>query len=66
MKQCKFYDIENDMYHGGILLDSGDVICGCCGGIQEKDDEGITWKLEKVYDDWINLSEAIKENHDGT
>ena len=27
MRQCKFYDIENNVVHGGILTDDGDI-CG--------------------------------------
>lgn len=29
MKQVKFKDIPNDVIHGGILMDNGDIICGC-------------------------------------
>ena len=63
MKQCKFYDIENDIVHGGILTDCGDIICGCCGGVISSDEIGIgadcTHKILKVYDDWVNLDEEI-------
>lgn len=59
MKQIKFYDIENNSHHGGIELDNGDVICGCCGGLLEKDDEGTTWKKLIEYENWIDLSETI-------
>ena len=59
MKQIKFLDIENNEIHGGVLTDDGNVICGCCGGIQEAEDEGITWKLLTIYEDWINIDEAI-------
>lgn len=59
MKQIKFYDIENDCYHVGIELDDGNVVCGCCGGLLEKDDEGTTWKKLVEYENWIDLSEAI-------
>ena len=33
MKQIIFCDIENKTEHGGILLDDGDIVCGCCGGL---------------------------------
>lgn len=59
MTQCKIYDIENDMYHGGILLDNGDVICGCSGGLLEKDEHGIIWELVKEYDYWVDLTNEI-------
>ena len=58
-KQIKFLDIENAVEHGGILLDDGNVICGCCGGIFEADEEGITWKLVHAYDTWIDLTSEI-------
>ena len=59
MKQIRFYDIENNEVHGGIMLDNGNVICGCCGGLMEKDEEGTVWRTINVYDNWINLDEEI-------
>ena len=59
MKQVIFKDIENNVIHGGILLDSGDIICGCCGGLLEADEENETWELIDTYDDWIDLDETI-------
>lgn len=59
MKQIKFYDKEDELSHGGILLDNGDVICGCCGGLFKKDEEGTAWKLEKIYDFWVDLTAEI-------
>lgn len=40
MEQIKFKDIDNDCYQGGILLDDGCIICGCCGGLISVDDIG--------------------------
>ena len=60
MKQVRFSDSENNTL-GGILLDSGDLICGCCGGLYEKDERDIEWKIEEVYDDWCDLSDLIVE-----
>lgn len=59
MKQCKIFDTCNCKYHGGILLDNGDVICGCCGGLLPADEKDDTWKLEKVFEDWIDLTDEI-------
>jgi len=59
MIQCKIYDIENDMYHGAILLDNGDAICGCCGGLLEASERGETWELVTEYDYWVNISQEI-------
>ena len=58
-KQVKFLDIENNVIHGGILLDNGDVVCGCCGGIQPADEQDDTWKIVKEYAYWVNLDEEI-------
>ena len=58
-KQIKFKDLENNVIHGGILLDDGNVICGCCGGLLEGIEEGETWKALEVFDTWENLDEAI-------
>lgn len=54
MKQCKFYDKENDVVHDGIIDDSGNIICGCCGGIIESDEIGdsdeCTHEIIAVFD----------------
>lgn len=59
MKQIKFIDLENNEIHGGILLENGDCICGCCGGIHKSDECGTTWKILKEYEFWMNLDEEI-------
>lgn len=54
--QVRWYDEENEMFHGGIAF--GDVIiCGCCGGIIELDEIDLD-KLT-TYDFWVNLDEEI-------
>ena len=59
-KQIMFRDLENNVKHGGIQLDNGDVICGCCGGLFEADEQGTTWELIKDFDDfWVDLDEEI-------
>ena len=55
----KFMNLKTKKFHGGILTDSGDVICGCCGGIFKASDENITWKPVEIYETWINLDEQI-------
>lgn len=59
MKQVRFIDKENDVTHGGILTDEGNIICGCCGGLIEKEDIGITHQILEVYNLWVNLDEEI-------
>lgn len=60
MKQVKFVELEEpNEFIGGILLDNGDVICGCCGGIFENKERGETWDIIKEFDDWRDLSEEI-------
>lgn len=59
MKQCKIRDLENNVVHGAILMDNGDAICGCCGGILELYDVGCTWEIVEEYSNWVNLDEEI-------
>lgn len=59
MKQIKFYDKENDSTHGGILTDDGEIICGCCGGLIEKEDVESDIKILEIYPEWIDLTDAI-------
>ena len=59
MKQIKFYDKDSDTVHGGIMLDDGNVVCGCCGGIFPADEVDETWELVETYDFWVDLSETI-------
>lgn len=57
--QIKFLDKENNVIHGGIRLDNGDVICGCCGGLIEADEFNDENELLEEYDTWVNLDEEI-------
>lgn len=62
MKQVMFYDKANNMKHGGILMDNGDIICGCCGGIIPSDEiggEDDDHVIIKVFKTWVNLDEEI-------
>lgn len=61
MKQVMFYDKENDVKHGGILTDDGDIICGCCGGLIPADEIGddCDHQILEVFDDWVDLDEEI-------
>ena len=56
MKQIKFHEVGEDIEIGGILLDDGNIICGCCGSLFEPEDVEII----KEYESWIDLSEEIK------
>ena len=56
MTQVKFHEIGRDREIGGILLDDGKIICGCCGGLFEPKDVEIIRK----YAYWVDLSEEIK------
>ena len=61
VKQVKCEDADGAIF-GGILVNTGDesfIICGCCGGVWPMDEEGEEFKLIKVYDDWMNISEEI-------
>lgn len=52
LKQIMFRD-EDGTVLGGFLTDSGEIICGCCGGIFGDA------KIVKVFEDWVDLSEEI-------
>lgn len=59
IRQIKFRDTngEGDGTLGGIQLDNGDIICGCCGGVFEADDPDI--EIIEVFDAWVDISDAI-------
>ena len=62
MKQVRFKDLENNIIHGGIMTDEGDIICGCCGGLIEADEfegENKTHVILEIFPNWINLDEEI-------
>ena len=61
MKQVMFYDKENDVKHGGILTDDGDIICGCCGGLIPADEIGddCDHQILEIFDNWVDLDEEI-------
>ena len=42
-KQVKFKEFGGGNEIGGIMLDNGDVVCGCCGSIFPVDEKGKTW-----------------------
>ena len=53
-QQVKFIDNEGEI-HGGIFNEQEEyIICGCCGGIFEKDEV----KIIRVYN-WADLDEVI-------
>ena len=60
--QVKFkeFGMGGDNVIGGIMLDNGDVICGCCGSIFPVDEKGQTWELVEDYGDcWVDISAEI-------
>lgn len=61
-RQVIFEDIEIGENHAGIEIDEKYVICGCCGGVFEKDD----YKIVKTYDYWVNLESEIAGDEDFT
>ena len=56
MKQIKFHEVGENIEIGGILLDDGNIVCGCCGSLFEPKDVEII----REYENWIDLSEEIK------
>lgn len=59
MTQIKFLDKENNEEHGGILLDNGDIICACCGGLIPADEQLGTIEILDIYKVWIDFSDMI-------
>ena len=54
-RQVIFKDRFADDIHAGILLDNGDIICGCCGCRVDSEDRSIL----RIYDSWVNLEANI-------
>ncbi len=59
MKQIKWFDKENELVHGGILLDNGDIICACCGGLIPVDEQLGEVEILDIYDSWVDFSDEI-------
>ena len=57
-KQIKFRDTDNDAILGGILIDDRYIICGCCGGVIDLNEEDCGAEILERYP-WINISDAI-------
>ena len=58
-KQCKIYDMLNNTVSGGVLFEDGSAMCMCCGGFLPVDERNDTWKVLKIYDYWVNLSQEV-------
>ncbi len=64
-KQCKFIDFDGVVRGGIYVMTNGQIedpendyiICGCCGGIFQLDDEVIDWW--SIYPDWVDISNEI-------
>lgn len=56
IKMVRFRDLVNEAILGGILLDDGTIICGCCGGLIEKDDPNFEI-IEEL--EWGDISAEI-------
>jgi len=52
-KQISF--LADGEVFGGILVNDEFIICGCCGGVFEKEEVEIL----KVYPDWVSISDEI-------
>lgn len=60
-KQVKFYETgdEEPQMHYGILLDNRYLICACCGSLWDLEYDPDEICIVKIYDDWVDFSEAI-------
>lgn len=62
IRQVKIRDNSCDTDFGGIMLDNGDIICGCCGSLiphDELNNLDYDFTLIKIYDNWMNISNEI-------
>lgn len=41
MDLVKFFDMEENSIHYGILVQGEYIVCGCCGGVIELEDEEV-------------------------
>lgn len=61
-KQVKFHIVGEEGFYGGILINNRYLICGCCGGVydleqdEEFEDEVV---IDEYFDFWVPLSEYI-------
>lgn len=59
IQQIEFEDVDGTL-NGGIMLDNGDIVCMCCGGLflaDEQEEMGI--KIIHIFPTWLNLSQEI-------
>lgn len=54
IRQVRFIDEEN-IIHGGIMVNGEYIICGCCGSVYEVEEVEIL----DTYDYWVPLSNEI-------
>lgn len=63
-RQMKFLEEERDPCAGFIKIDpdTGEILealCGCCGGVLPIDELGETWKIDAIYENWMDLTGFI-------
>lgn len=59
-KQCKFKDLENDTILGGFYNEEENyILCGCCGGIIDLNEEPSDYEILEIYKYWVDLTEFI-------
>lgn len=64
-KQIIIYNKETKEQHTGILLNNGNVICGCCGNLIKENlignREDKEYQIITIYDKWVNMDDMIGE-----
>lgn len=64
-KQIIIYNKDTKEQHTGILLNDGNVICGCCGNLIEGNlignGEDKEYQIITIYDEWVNMDDLIGE-----
>lgn len=59
-KQIRFLDLVDGRVYGGIMLEDGSIVCGCCGTIISPTlVGGSVYRVLEVYSEWVDLSKEI-------
>lgn len=58
--QVKFYDKDNDTINYGILINDNTIICACCGGVFDVNEDDVV--ILKKYNYWVDFSNEIGED----
>ena len=63
LRQCMISHHDENLIHGGILMENGDIICLACGNLIPHREVGKAKEANilKVYESWVDLSADVIE-----